>query len=269
MPTNRGNERAARTKEWEPMPHETLEDRAAALLPACTILKPPGAGPFPAVLQLHGCGGCKNFQQTYAKHLQQAGIAAIVIDSFAFRRISTLSAYTTVCTGLRLRGAERAGDVFALFDWAKKQPWVDSGKITAAGWSHGSWTIMDALALKPNHQLMAATGIADLAAEPLEGLHATFLVYPYCGLGSLTATQGWRFSPRSVGIVGGQDAIVGARDPLRVMEGLRKKGVPIETHLFPDATHSFDEPEAKDFRVRYNPARTKETIERLIALASA
>ena len=37
------------------------------------------------------------------------------------------------------------------------------------GWSHGGWTIMDALALRPGAEMARATRIDDLPAEPLEG----------------------------------------------------------------------------------------------------
>ena len=52
------------------------------------------------------------------------------------------------------------------------------------GWSHGGWTIMDALALRSGAEMARATGIEDLPAEPLEGLARTMIVYPYASLGS-------------------------------------------------------------------------------------
>ena len=48
------------------------------------------------------------------------------------------------------------------------QNWVDPDRIVVAGWSHGGWTIMDALALRPGREMAHFTGLT-----PLEGYLAT------------------------------------------------------------------------------------------------
>jgi dienelactone hydrolase len=247
------------------MASETVADRAHALMAHAFIARPPGPGPFPVVLQMHGCGGCKPFQRHYAEAVVQAGGAAVVVDSFAHREIGTWEAYATVCTGARLRGAQRAGDLFAVYDWVRAQPWVDPARVIAAGWSHGAWTVMDALALPSDH-FASATGLQGLAQEPLAGLAGVFLVYPYCGIASLSSRNGWRFAPRGVAIVAGRDRVVGARQPLAVLNGLVADGAPLTVLTFPEATHAFDERESSDFRVRYSEERTREATNALIGL---
>ena len=59
--------------------------RAAARL---RTLMPEGEGPFPVVIQMHGCGGKKNLQERWAE-VAKAGWAVIVVDSYAHRKIST------------------------------------------------------------------------------------------------------------------------------------------------------------------------------------
>lgn len=238
----------------------------ARLLPALQIVKPEGRGPFPVVLQMHGCGGCKPFQRAYAESLAAAGVAAVVIDSFAHRGISTAQAYALVCTGLRLWGSERASDLFALYPWVRLQPWADPGRILAAGWSHGAWTIMDALAL-PHERIAAVTGLEDAPPEPLAGLAGAFLVYPYCGAASLSGHHGWRFYPKTTAILAGRDSVVGVRRPKAVLEGLRRRSPDIGLIHFPEATHAFDEPDIKDPRMRFNPRRAAETRALLIESA--
>ncbi|MEJ0059256.1 MAG: hypothetical protein WDM79_06695 [Terricaulis sp.] len=154
-----------------------------------------------------------------------------------------------------MQGRERAGDLYAALAWARAQPWADKERIIAAGWSHGSWTIMDALALRSGAEMRRATGITDLPDEPLEGLAATFLVYPYTGVGSLAGRR-WRVTPRSVAIACGRDFIVG--DSRGVLQRQRNHGAPIEIHFFPGATHAFDEADANDPRVRYDPLVTRQ-----------
>ncbi len=251
----------------EAMPTVTLAARQEALLSHVYIERPEGRGPFPTVLLMHGCGGCKPFQRRYALAMKQAGAAAIVIDSFAHRDIGRIEAYASVCTGLRLRGAERAGDLFAIYQWARMQSWANPARMVTAGWSHGGWTVMDALALRPD-ELVHETGIADLPSEPLVGLAGAFLVYPYCGVASLSASRGWRIAPPTHAILAGRDSVVGRRRPLQVLEGLITRGAPIAVTVFPEATHAYDESEASDWRVRFSEQRTRETEGLLAALVN-
>jgi dienelactone hydrolase len=148
---------------------------AAQILEAARIDRPPGPGPHPISIQLHGCGGLRPFMRGYSQAAVEAGIAAVTVDSFKPRGLGRLSASALVCTGVMLRGDKRAADVYALYDWARNEPWIDPDRIAFAGWSHGAWTIMDALALGPD--AARATGLSDLPPEPLAGVAAAFLVY--------------------------------------------------------------------------------------------
>jgi dienelactone hydrolase len=166
--------------------------------------------------------------------------------------LSRIAASALVCTGLMLRGDQRAADVFALYDWARRQDWVDPNRIAFAGWSHGAWSIMDALALGP--EAGTATGISDLPAEPLAGLAAAFLVYTYAGYPALTTGRGWNGArPQVSALICGNDKVVGHRLPRRAFDRLEKDGVPIERLIFDDASHAFDDHQPSDPRSRYRP----------------
>lgn len=89
---------------------ETVQQRIDALLVGSELYMPEGKGPFPVVLQFHGCGGMKNLQARWADTARAAGWAVLVVDSYGHRRIDRFEAYATVCTGLQLWGRERAGD---------------------------------------------------------------------------------------------------------------------------------------------------------------
>jgi dienelactone hydrolase len=234
---------------------KTLAERIAQLEPHLSVARPSGDGPFSVVLMLPGCGGRRPFLDTWSARIVSDGAAAVLIDSHAARGIGRLAALSTVCTGARMQGRERAGDLYAALAWTRQQPWVDQERIIAAGWSHGSWTIMDGLALRSGPEMRRATGITDLPDEPLAGLAATFLVYPYTSVGSLAGRR-WRITPRSVAIACGRDFIVG--DSRAVLQRQRNHGAPIEMHFFPHATHAFDEPEANDPRVRYDAQTTRQ-----------
>jgi dienelactone hydrolase len=237
---------------------ETLEQRIEALGPGLEIHRPPGRGPFPVVVQLHGCGGKKPLQGRWAAAAREAGWAAVVVDSYRHRRISQLEAYSMVCTGLKLWGRERAGDAYAALAWARRQAWCDADCLALAGWSHGGWTALDAMALQPGREMEAATGLLGLPAEPLAGLRGAFLVYPFAGPGSLARARGLRVDASVMAVVGTHDVIVGGHGLGRALSAMRVVGRPIEVRMFEGATHAFDEPEAHDLRVRHDPDLTAE-----------
>jgi dienelactone hydrolase len=238
--------------------HETVQQRIDSLLPASQLYLPQGEGPFPVVIQLHGCGGPKKLQAAWAPVAREAGWAVLVVDSYAHRKISTVEAYLTVCLGLRLWGRERAGDLFAMMEWARGQAWADPKRIALAGWSHGGWTAMDAMALGPGDEAMRVTRLANLPAEPLAGLVGAFLIYPYSGVGSLSAERGMRADVPVEAIVGTRDSVVGGRSNGRRLANVSKPGSPVNVTVFDTATHAFDEADNKDIRMRYDSALTEQ-----------
>ena len=236
---------------------ETVDQRIDALMRDSELYKPAGEGPFPVVLQFHGCGGKKKLQERWAAVACAAGWAALVVDSYGYRRISRLEAYATVCTGLQLWGRERAGDLFAAMEWARRQPWVDPNRIVIAGWSHGGWTTLDAMSMTPGSQIENATRLYGLADEPLQGLAGAFVVYPYQGIGALAPSHGLRVDVPVQAIIGTADSVVGGKSVVRVLNRMRTPSSPIDVAIFEGATHAFDEIEAQDWRIRYSPELTE------------
>ena len=236
-----------------PSDPRTLDARANWLAPHFRIRKPKGDGPFPVVLMLHGCGGIRPFTDDMAEVAAREGAAAIEIDSYAPRRISRVVALATVCTGARFRGRERAGDLYAALHWVRRQSWADPKRVLAAGWSHGSWAIMDALALRSGEEMRRATGLVDLPDEPLDGLVGALLTYPYSGAASYAGRRDWRLAPRSIAILAGRDHVVGVRAPREALERQKARGAPIEIVHFATATHAFEDGFAEDPRIRFDP----------------
>jgi dienelactone hydrolase len=196
-----------------------------------TLTLPEGEGPFPVVILMHGCGGRRpQMMENYARAANEAGAAALIVDSWSPRGIGRLGAVTTICTGARLRGRERAGDLYAMTDWARQQSWADPERIIAAGWSHGAWAVMDALALHSGEEMRRATHLEDLPDEPLAGLAGAFLVYPYVGPPAIAGRRAWRLQPQTSAINGGRDLIVGTKSPTRALERQIEHGAPIQIH---------------------------------------
>ena len=47
-----------------------------------TLVRPAGDGPFPAVVQLHGCAGLEPQSYRWARWLAERGYVSLVVDSF-------------------------------------------------------------------------------------------------------------------------------------------------------------------------------------------
>jgi dienelactone hydrolase len=217
------------------------------------VFKPDGAGPFPVALILHGCGGKTPFLEAYAQTAVEAGYAAIVVDSFRPRGISSLNAMLFVCTGTKLQGVKRAADLFAVLAWLEAQDWADHNRVFLAGWSHGGWAIMDAYAVGEN--AARETGLADADPARLRTqVKGAMLVYPYAGYPFLTRRQGWGAQgPRVWSVLAGKDQVVGWKHPGRALERLTQDGLTVDTLVHADATHAFDDDKANDPRARYRP----------------
>ncbi len=234
-----------------------LNQRIAELAPGVELLLPEGEGPFPVAIQMHGCGGKKKLQARWAAVARSAGWAVVVVDSYAHRGISQLAAYATVCTGLQLWGRERAGDLFAMLEWTRRQPWADTRRIVVAGWSHGAWTALDAMSMQPGAAMRKAARMSGIPDEPFAGMIGAFLLYPWQGVGALAPRAGLRIDIPIRAIVGTKDSVVGGRGVIRTLTNMKTPSRPIAVEVFEGATHAFDELEAQDWRNRYDPALTE------------
>ncbi|WP_426010161.1 dienelactone hydrolase family protein [Caulobacter sp. DWR2-3-1b2] len=239
----------------------------AKVAEASKVFKPVGRGPFPVALILHGCGGKTPFLEDYAKVAVQAGYAAVVVDSFKPRGMSTMDAKLFVCTGMAVQGLKRSADIFAMLAWLEGQSWADHRKVFLAGWSHGGWAIMDGYAIGLN--AARATGLSD--ADPMRlraQVKGALLVYPYASYPSLTSSRGWgTYGPKVFSVVGGKDQVVGWKYPRKALERLKRDGLSVDTVFYPDATHAFDDDRANDPRAKYRPdlfAQTKDYFARAL-----
>jgi dienelactone hydrolase len=221
---------------------ETCITRAQRLAPYFTIIKPEGEGPFPVAILMHGCGNQIGPQTDYAHAAAKQGIASVIVDSYSPRKISLLEARGLVCGGMRFWGRERAGDLLATLAWVRIQDWAQPDAIGAAGWSHGGWTVMDALAL--GSKVANYANLSDMPEDPLAGLKTAFLVYPWCGYGVQTHANGWVKPVPAMMLLGSKDSVSGA----------------VETIVYRDATHSFDETTSINPSFRYNEDYTQNAM---------
>jgi len=179
---------------------------------------PRGAGPFPAVILLHGCGGVGPHIKDWAVWLRHEGYAAFVLDSFGGRGLKRL------CGGsAALTGRMRAPDVFAAARYLKMLPQIDGKRIAAIGYSHGGWTLMWAVATE--------------AQYPDVDIRAFIMFYPTC--------TGWKTLPGTTPVLmllGGKDDWTPAAPCEALAQSASRTRGHITAVLYPDAYHAFDSP---------------------------
>ena len=122
-------------------------------------MKPDGAGPFPAVVALHGCGGLTGHDggldarsKSEGTLLALHGIAVLFPDSYGMRGIRT------TCLGNDARRSQdmqriRVGDAAAAAMWLRQRSDIRPDDITLLGWSAGAIATLHAIDL--THPLMA------------------------------------------------------------------------------------------------------------------
>lgn len=214
------------------------------------IFRPPGEGPFPAVIQFHGCGGPDESQRVWARLFRDAGFASVIVDSNGPRALSEFR----VCKGLALHGGERAGDVLVALDAVRGFDFVDRSRIALAGWSHGAWSITDLLAMRGAGEL--PTNLARPPARDLEGVAALLLVYPYCGFG--TRSTLWSHKAPIQMVIAGVDRVAEVEDCHNHAATLRAGGHPVRIETLEGVDHAFDELEhSPGSALVYDPVATK------------
>ena len=193
-----------------------------------TLVRPAGAGPFPAVVQLHGCGGLEAQSYRWARWLAEHGYVALVVDSFGPRGAKA---------DCRSGGPDeppitaRFDDAFGALRYLQSLPAVRADRIAAIGWSQGG---VYAIAVINGPSLERATkrGV-DL---PPVGFAAGIGIYPG-GCFSLVKERVIR--PLLV-LIGGADDWTPAAECEEMVTAMRSRGAEASIVVYPGAYHYFD-----------------------------
>ena len=214
----------------------------------------------PAVLLFHGCGGLRPHLPLYAQAAVNAGWRAYVIDSYAPRGWDRTLSLTLVCTGVLLRGSERAGDVAAAVWGLAQRPEVDASKLVMAGWSHGSWSMMDLMTMRLERAGEAGLSDPQTAAPALAGIVGLGLFYPYVGPGALSRTRPWVRNPPVLAVIARDDHLTSVDNARSLHQRIERGGASVEVWVA-GGTHAFDEPTGMG-PMRHDPELTQESLDR-------
>ncbi len=196
------------------------------LRPHDTVYRPDGAGPFPAVVLLHGCLGVRSKDARWAEALRDQGYVALVVDSMTGRGLTTIDQRRGVCQGMTLWGGTRAADVAASLAYLRTLPYVDGARLGVIGFSHGAWAALDFLA-----------GASD---DDVRGLHAVVGFYPYCGMASRARWRGWHVDVPALLLLAADDRMVSTSQCESLAERASAGGRSVSLTVYPHVGHSFD-----------------------------
>ena len=205
------------------------------------LLRPDGAGPFPAVVLLHHCDGMVGAQNVWAFRLAQWGYATLRVDSFTPR------GEVSVCEQpLSVNPFTRADDAHAARVWLAARPDIDRRRIGVIGWSHGG-----------SAAVLSVRKIAGARAEPFR---AAIAFYPWCPdlLVDLDA-------PLQI-LIGDADDWTPA-DRCRQMRQVGRTDQSVMLQVYPGAHHGFDGEgpalEAYGYRIVPDPTARADAIRRV------
>jgi len=185
------------------------------------LARPDGAGPFPAVVGLHGCAGMHDTtKQRLADELVARGYVLLLVDSYATRRgidhACTSSAFATF--------VRRRPDAYGALAFLARQTFVAPQRVAVVGFSAGAWVTLSVAETNSFEQFVPEGNLRFRAA-------AAF--YPPC-----KQAVGRPGIPTLI-FIGALDDWTPAADCSNKIASWGNDGPPIELVVYPGAYHGF------------------------------
>jgi len=217
------------------------------------MARPQRAGPFSAVVLLHGCGGFHSSMIAWADRLSRFGYAALAVDSFGPRGIDDQ------CGGVN----DQAEDGYAALRFLTTKSFVRASHVAVMGFSMGGWSVLTALDKGVLEQRYPEKFRAGVAFYPVCQYASGIMTAPVLVL--VGDADDWTPSSSCEAMVAGRTELGAPRSP-----GDRSS---IELVVYPGVHHGFDEVELavipsrgvsyKGHRLEYNEQATRDAIGRV------
>jgi len=192
--------------------------RPAIVELAGELYRPPGDGPFPAVVSLHGCAGAPSRENAEAAGAAYVslGYALLIVDSFGPRDIKQR------CLTEYGAPVDRIMDAYGGLLYLAGLPVIDPERIAVVGYSQGADTALDAVRL-------GGTGI-----HFDHRFRAAVAYYPSC------VDSHGAVSVPSIILIGELDDWTPARNCREMMAKRSGEGADLRLVVYPGAHHSFN-----------------------------
>jgi dienelactone hydrolase len=184
------------------------------------LAKPDGAGPFPAVIVLHGCAGMHDTtKQKLVDELVAWGYVVLLVDSYATRRIDH-----ACISGAFAAFFRRRPDAYGALVFLARQTFVDPQRVAVVGFSAGARVALS----------VAETNSFELFDPPSNlRFRAAAAFYPPC-----EQAVGRPGIPTLI-FIGALDDWTPAADCSKRIAGWGNDGPPVELIVYHGAYHGF------------------------------
>jgi dienelactone hydrolase len=213
-----------RSATWPPTPlqmqlqkrGQTIAERASVEVTS-ELYRPPGNGPFPAVVLLHPCSGRlpAELEQADAVRFTAQGYALLAVDSFGARGIDG------GCSGGG-SSVDVVMDAYGALNRLASLPFIDANRIALVGYSNGATVTLMAVAFD---------GVERLFDHRFQ---AAIAYYPFC------SGQSPEVSAPTLILMGERDEWTPARDCRALLARHKKLGGELRLVVYPEARHGFN-----------------------------
>lgn len=215
-----------------------------------SVFKPGGAGPFPAVVLAHTCGGLQAHITDRAKDLLAAGFVVLVLDAYGPRN------HTAFCQPWGVLAPRVYKDAFDARAHLSRMKEVDADRIYLVGLSLGSFVASSA----------ASPVLARLVGSD-QRFRATVGWYGSCTL-DVSPYPKWQLlhpdTDRPVLLLlAGKDTETPVAECFPLVEQLKAEGRPVDWHVYPEATHGWDKSDPRRGYV-YSAETTQDAMRRTV-----
>jgi dienelactone hydrolase len=187
------------------------------------------AGPSPAVVLLHGCGGFPEaLDQNWGARIAGWGYVTLTVDSFGPRRLKN------TCAGAAA-SMDMVFDPYQALKFLVKQQFVDAKRVIVVGFSQGGWLSLSSVERGPVEKGAENKFIAAAAFYPVCRLVRGPMTVPTLILTG--ESDDWTPADACRKLASGEDELGVSRS--------KGEGTPIRLIVYPNAYHGFDLPNLK------------------------
>jgi len=185
------------------------------------LYTPAGKGPFPALIVIHEYWGLNDWVKEQASKLADRGYESLAIDLYRGKVADNPDLAHELMRGVPQDRADR--DLRAAFDYLASQSNVKKDRIGSIGWCMGGGYSLRVAILEPT-----------LAADVIH--YGSLITDP---------EQLKKINAPILGIFGGQDRGITPDDVKKFQQVLTQLGKKVETKIYPDSGHAFENPNNK------------------------